>query len=70
MTKKILVQRRRAEMKVILSVIFLALSLLYGVQGEAQCVKNEDEDSFCGCQLQGESGNAIIKIALDFVDIR
>ena len=55
-------------MKVILSVIFLALSLFYGVQGEAQCIKIGGlEDSFCGCQLQDENGSAIINITLDFV---
>ena len=58
-------------MKIILSVIFLALSLLHGVQGEAQCIKSDDlEDSFCGCELQDESGDLITEIELDFVGIR
>ena len=53
-------------MKVILSVIFLVLSLLYGVQGVGQCA----EASFCGCQLQDASNNSLIDVGLEFVDIK
>ena len=57
-------RRRKAEMKVILSVIFLVLSLLHSVQGVGQCA----EASFCGCQLQDASNNSLIDVALEFVN--
>ena len=58
-------------MKVVLSVIFLVLSLLYGVQGVGQCVRDVGSDaSFCGCQLQDANNKALINITLDFVGIR
>ena len=53
-------------MKVILSVIFLALSLLYGVHGIGKCTKNEG----CGCQLQDASNKPLVDITLEFVDLK
>ena len=57
-------------MKVVLSVIFLVLSLVYGVQGVGQCVRDVGSDaSFCGCQLQDANSKTLINITLDFVGI-
>ena len=51
-------------MNVILLVTFVALSLLYGVQGGAQCVKQSGAGSFCGCQLKDSADNAVINVTL------
>lgn len=52
-------------MNTILSAVFLALSLLCGVQGGIECIKNEA--SLCGCQLLDASNNPIINLTLDDV---
>ena len=57
-------------MKVMLSAVFLLLSLSCGVyvHGETQCVGGpRSKTSFCGCQLQDTSGKAVANISLDFV---
>ena len=53
-------------MNVTLLVIFVALSLLYGAKGEAQCIKETGANSFCGCQLKDSSNNIVVNIILDF----
>lgn len=58
---------KRDSMNVTLLVTFVALSLLYGVQGEAQCIKVTGVNSFCGCQLKDSSNNTVINIKLDFI---
>ena len=67
---------RRKGMKVVLSAIFLVLSLVCGVQGQAECVQEEYDDFWeggsgpmlCGCQLYDESVTPLVNISLDFFD--
>lgn len=51
-------------MKIILSAIIFATSLLCGVQGSGQCI----EASFCGCQLLDANNKSLFNITLDFAD--
>ena len=53
-------------MSIILLVVLVAFSLLYGVQGGAQCVKGSGANSsaFCGCQLKDSANNTVINITL------
>ena len=54
-------------MKVILLVIFLALSLLHGVQAVGECIIDGDGDAAsCGCELQDASNNSLLDISLHF----
>ena len=65
-------------MKVVLSAIFLVLSLVCGVQGQAECVQEEYDDFWeggsgpmlCGCQLYDPSDTPLVNISLDFFDTK
>ena len=62
-------------MEFVLTAIFLVLSLICGVQGQAECVQEEYDDfweewsesSLCGCQLQ-DASDTPFNISLDFFD--
>ena len=61
-----------------LSTVFLALSLLCGVQGQPKCIP-ADYDNFweagsgslyCGCELHDASGSPVFNISLEFFEKR
>ena len=64
-------------MKVLLSAIFLVLSLVCGVQGQAECIQEGYDDLWegsgpmlCGCQLHDADDNPLVNISLDFFDMQ